>query len=123
MMRPAVPNLEAGVLGAAGMRESGAGVGIIGRRAHVGFRTLGGPPAGSIALRIAQLDTAASQARFRAMAIAATGGDRSQQGRSVREKTEGAGQEKGSEKEESAERSHPQNCIEEPLHGGILRRM
>jgi hypothetical protein len=111
------------VLGAAGMGESGAGVGIIGRRAHVGFRTLGGAPAGSVALRIAHLHAAASQARFRAMTVAATRGNRLQQGRGVSEKAERAGQENDSEKEESAKRVQPMNCIvEEPLHGRILKR-
>jgi hypothetical protein len=108
----------------AGMRESGASVGIMRRRTHVGFRTLGDPPAGSIAFRIAHLHTAASQARFRTMAVAATSGNRSQQGRRVPEKPERAGQENDSEKVESAERTHARNCtVEEPLHGGILRRI
>lgn len=62
MMRPAVRNLEAGVFGAAGMRESGTGVGIIRRRAHMGLGTPGGAPAGSVALRIAHLHAAPSQA-------------------------------------------------------------
>jgi hypothetical protein len=111
------------MLNTAGMREFRAGVGTIGRRAHVGFRTLGGPPTGSIPLRIAHLHTAAAQARFRTMAVAAAGRNRSQQGRGIREKIERADQENDSQMEESAECAQPRNCIvEEPLHGGILRR-
>jgi hypothetical protein len=91
------------MLSTAGMREFRAGVGTIGRRAHVGFRTLGGPPTGSIPLRIAHLHTAAAQARFRTMAVAAAGRNRSQQGRGIREKIERADQENDSQMEESAE--------------------
>jgi hypothetical protein len=55
------------------------------------------------------------------MAVAATGGNRSQQGRGVRNKPERAGQKNDSEEEESAERVQPKNCVvEELLHGGIV---
>ena len=57
------------MLGAAGMREFRASVGVIGWRLHVRFYALRRPPAGRVLLRIAELHATASRARFRAMTI------------------------------------------------------
>ena len=83
--------MELGVLGTAGMWESRAGVRIVFRRLHVGFRAFDGPPARGIFLRIAQLHAAASPVRFGAVAEAATRWNGAQQGWRVREKRKCAG--------------------------------
>ncbi len=63
--------MELGMLGAAETRESRAGVRVIGRCLHVGFRALRCAPACGISLGIAKLHTAPSQVRFRTVAVAA----------------------------------------------------
>ncbi len=115
--------LEPGMLGAAGMREPRAGVRIIGRRLHVGFGASCCPPAGSISLRIAHLHAAASQVRFRTMAVAAACGNSSQQCGRVCQDGEGAAQDDDSQEVESAEGTPPQDGFaEEPTHRHILGR-
>ena len=111
------------MFGAAGMRESRAGVRIMGWRLHVGFRALCWPPVRDVPLRIAHLHAAASQVRFRTMAVAPACRNTPQQYGCVREQPERAAQENDSEEIESAEGTPPrQRFAEEPAHGGILRR-
>jgi len=71
------------MLGAAGMRESRAGIRILGRLPQAGFRALADVPAGSISLRITHPHAATRQAYFRTMAVAAAPGNSSQQCRCV----------------------------------------
>jgi len=114
---------ELGLLGAVRMRESRTGVRIMGWRLHVGFRALCCPPARDVPLRIAHLHAAASQARFRTMAVAPACRNTPQQRWCVREEPERAAQENDSKKIESAEGTPPrQRFAEEPAHGGILRK-
>ena len=111
------------MFGATGMRESRAGVRIMGWRLHVGFRALGCPPARDIPLRIAHLHAAASQVRFRTMAVAPACRNTPQQYGCVRGEPERAAQENDSKKIESAAGTPPQERFaEEPAHRGILRK-
>ena len=111
------------MFGAAGMRESRAGVRIMGWRLHVGFRALCWPPVREVPLRIAHLHAAASQVRFGTMAVAPASRNTPQQRWCVREEPERAAQENDSKKIESAEGALPrERFAEEPAHGGILRK-
>ena len=111
------------MFGATGMRESRAGVRIKGWRLHVGFRALCWPPVRDVPLRIAHLHAAASQMRFRTMAVTPACRNASQQYGCVREEPERAAQENDSKKIESAEGTPPrEGFAEEPAHGGILRK-
>ena len=79
------------------------------------------PPAGRIALRIAQLYATAPLVRFRTMAVASTCRNPPHQPRSVCEKRDCAGQEKYSGEVELAERTPPRDGLaEEAEHEGIL---
>ncbi len=111
------------MLSAAGMRESGAGVGIIRGSLHVGLRAFLGPPAGSISFRIAKLHAAASLVRFRAMAIASAGGDAVKHAGRVGKKRNGAGQEDKSQGEQLFDGSQRVTDSEgrNVLHERILR--
>jgi len=112
------------MLGAAGMREAGAGIRIVGGRLHVGLRALCRPPARGISLRIAHLHAAASEARFRTAAVATACGNTSQQRRDVREKCRRAGQVDDSQEAQPPEGTPPRDdSVEEPAHWGILRRV
>src|SRR5690242_8675270 len=84
--------LQAGVLGAAGMREARGGVGGAVRRARVGVGATGGPPAIRVFFGLAHLDAAAAHFGLRAAAIAAACGDGAQKGRRVGKKRECAGE-------------------------------
>jgi len=85
------------MFGATGVRESRAGVRIVGWRLHVGFRALCWAPARDVPLRIAHLHAAASQVRFRTMAVAPACRNTPQRCGSVREEPERAAQENDSE--------------------------
>src|SRR5260370_34502494 len=103
------------MFGAAGMRESRAGMRIFGRPPHMGFRALTGPPAGGIALRIAHLHTAAAHMGFRTMAVAAACWNSSQQCRCGGEKGTWTGYESNSKEVESEHGALPgEGLREEP---------
>ena len=94
------------MLGAAGVRESRAGVRIIGWRLHVRFRACCCPPARDVPLRIAHFHAAASQARFSTMAVAPACGNTTKQCGCVREECERAAQKDDSEEVYSMAPAH-----------------
>ena len=111
------------MLGAVSMREPWASMRIMRWRLHMKLRAFCCPPARDVSLRIAHLHAAASQVRFRAMAVAPACRNTPQQYGCVREQPERAAQENDSEEIESAKGTPPrQRFAEEPAHGGILRR-
>jgi len=117
--KKSLPVFQLCMLGAAGMRESRAGMRIFRRPPHVGFRALTGPPAGGIALRIAHLHTAAAHMGFRTMAVAAACWNSSQQCRCVGEKGNWTGYESNSKEVESEQGALPGDGLrEEPAHVG-----
>lgn len=115
--------MQLGMFRPARARKLRSRVRVVGRRLHVGFRTLRCSPSRGIALRIAQLHATASPVRFRTVAVASACRNGSQQCWRVREKRERAGQENESQEMESAERT-PQRggFADEPAHFVILRR-
>ena len=81
-----------GVLGAAGMRVSGAGVGIFRRSLHVGLRAFLCPPPRGIPFRITDLHATTSVARLCTAAITSTGRNAAKEAGGVRQKREGRDQ-------------------------------
>ena len=81
------------MFGAAGVRESRAGMGIAARRAHVRLGATSGPPAGRVFLGLAHLHAAAVDFGFSAMAVAAARGNATQQGGRVGKKRKRPGEE------------------------------
>ena len=111
------------MFGAAGMRESRAGVRIMGWRLHVGFRALCWPPVRDVPLRIAHLHAAASQVRFRTMAVAPACRNTPQQSGCVRKERERTGQENDSLQVESEQGTPPRDgFVDEAAHQSILRK-
>jgi len=110
--------MELCVLSAAGMREPWAGIRVVGRPMHAGFRALNGPPAGSKSLWIAQLYAASSLMRFFATAKAAARGNLPEQSRRVREQRERTSQENGSQERCPRENPTRDGFTKEPAHGG-----
>jgi hypothetical protein len=111
------------MLNSVGMREPRAGVRIVGRRSHRGFRALGCPPAGGMSLRLAHLHTAATYARFGARTEAAACRNTPQQCLRVRAKRQRADQEYDSQEAELGEEPSPSDGFKEELaHGCILRK-
>jgi hypothetical protein len=112
------------MLGAVRMWEPRAGVRIMRWRLHVGFRALCCPPTRDVPLGIAHLHAAASQVRFRTMAVAPCCRNAPQQCGCVGEERERTGQKDDSEEIWSAEGTPPrEEFAEEPAHGSILRRV
>src|SRR5260370_23425946 len=115
--------LEQDMLGAHGMRETGAGVRVVGGSLQVGLRAFLRPPARGISLRVAHLHTADSQVRFRTVAVAPAWGYTPQQRRGVREKCGRAGKEDDSQEVQPPEEKPPwDGSGEEPAHWGIRWR-
>ena len=111
------------MLGAVRMREPRASMRIVGWRLHMKLRAFCCPPARDISLRIAHLHTAASQARFRTMAVAPACRNTPQQRGCVRKERQRAGQENNSLEVES-ERGRPprDGLVDETAHKSILRK-
>jgi hypothetical protein len=83
--------LQFGVFGAARMRITGAGVGILGRSLHVGLRALFCPPPCGIAFWIADLHAAALAMSFGATTETSGGLNRANHVGRVGEYGKGAG--------------------------------
>lgn len=79
------------MFGAAGMRESRAGMGIAARGAHVRLGATGGPPARRIFLGLAHFHAAAARFGLSAVAVAAACWDGAEQRRSVGKKRKRTG--------------------------------
>ena len=110
--------MELRVLSAAGMRESRAGIRVVGRRMHARFRALDSPPTRGKSLCIAQLHAAASLMRFLATAKAAACRNFPEQSGCVREQRERASQENGSQERCPWEDPTRDGLGKEPTHGG-----
>ena len=111
------------MLGAVRMRELWASMRIMRWRLHMKLRAFCCPPARDISLRIAHLHTAASQARFRTMAVAPACRNTPQQRGCVRKERQRAGQENNS-LEVDSERGRPprDGLVDETAHKSILRK-
>ncbi len=111
------------MLGAVRMREPRASVRIMGWGPHMRLRALCCPPARDVALRIAHLHAAASQVRFRTMAVAPCCRNTPQQCGCVSEERERAGQENDSLEVESAQGTPTRDgLVDEAAHENILRK-
>ena len=111
------------MLGTVGMREPRAGVRIIGWCLHMRLRAFCCPPARDVPLRVTHLHAAASQVRFRTMAVAPACRNTPQQCRCVREERQRAAQENDSLKKESAQGTPPRDgLVDEAVHESILRK-
>jgi hypothetical protein len=112
------------MFGATGVWQPRAGVRIVGGCLHMRLRAFGRPPARGAPLRIAHLHTAASEVRFRAMAVAPAGRNTPQQGRRVGQERVGALQEKESQEAEPRQGAWPRDGFTGgPPHGAILPRV
>ena len=116
--------MEPGVFGAARMRESRACVRIAGRCVQVRLGAASRPRAGSMFFRVTHFDAATTQVRFRAMAVASSRRNLTQQRRSVAKDRERAGQ------DSHRNARHPQkrrmarkHGFEQGKHEAILRKM
>ena len=111
------------MLGAVSMGEPWASMRIMRWRLHMKLRAFCCPPARDISLRIAHLHAAASQVRFRAMAVAPACRNTLKQCGCVRKERQRAGQENNSLEVES-ERGRPprDGLVDETAHKSILRK-
>jgi hypothetical protein len=111
------------MLGAVRMREPWASVRIMGWRLHMRLRAFCCPPARGVPLRITHLHAAASQVRFRTMAVASACRNAPEQCRCVREERQRTGQENDSLEAESAQGILPRDGLaDEAAHESILRK-
>ena len=111
------------MLGAVRMREPWASMRIMGWRLHMKLRAFCCPPARDISLRIAHLHAAASQVRFRTMAVAPACRNTPQQCGCVRKERKRAGQENDSLEVECEQGRPPRDgLVDEAGHESILRK-
>jgi hypothetical protein len=111
------------MLGAVRMREPRASMRIMGWRLHMKLRAFCCPPARDISLRIAHLHAAASQVRFRTMAVAPACRYTPQQCGCVRKERQRAGQENDSLEVECEQGRPPRDgLVDEAAHESILRK-
>jgi len=111
------------MLGAVRMRELWASMRIMRWRLHMKLRAFCCPPARDISLRIAHLHAAASQVRFRAMAVAPACRNTLKQCGCVRKERQRAGQENNSLEVESEQGRPPRDgLVGETAHKSILRK-
>src|ERR1700719_2507948 len=106
------------MLGAVRMREPWASMRIMVGRLHMKLRAFCCPPARDISLRIAHLHAAASQVRFRTMAVAPACRNTPQKCGRVRKESKRAVKENDSLKVESPR----DGLVDEAGHESILRK-